>query len=179
MFKILILILAFGAGFAYAQGYRLHVGNVPYYLDFKMTDDRQELLLRNGKTVRGTVEAEDDQSIKINLHGAAMVFKKSEIAKQQTISPEGFLEQVKANYETHHKIHPLVTQSKEKTMAVKVDQMIMEPSRIADEIRQKNPDVTSSGKMQEAMVQAKKAQTLAQAQEARVQAELNRLHEGY
>ena len=158
---ILIIVLVLGG--SWAAGYRVHPKNLSYYFKKDSSGQKSEVIFKNGTTLTGTVSEEGGDKIRINVDGAGVVFSKSEIASINSGKSENFLETLRKNYKSQQKLHPLITHSKESSFQGKFDSFIGESDRISEEIRKKNPQITSDGAMQAVMEQVRSAQVLAKA----------------
>lgn len=161
-------ILAFAAlvlcaGAALAAGYRFHAENTPYYFKFNGGGEKQKIVFRDGMTLTGVVVEETADKIKVDADGAGVLFSRTEIQSIESVKGANpwtlFLE----NYKRNDKKHPLITRDKNLSLGAKFDHFIMEPSRIADDIRAKHPEITSAGQQAAAMEGLRAAQAQARA----------------
>ncbi len=146
-----ILILLAALGIAWSSGYRLHPENIQYYLQIENSGGKSEIKLTNGSIVTGTIEGESDRDVTLNTDGVRMTYKKSEIESMKTgLAPQVF-EMFKKNYEKNHQTHPVLTHRKEDTLKAKWDYAVLEPSRIAEDIKKKNPSFSPTQQLEQAM----------------------------
>ena len=80
------------------------------------------------------------------------------------------LEELKKNYEKNKKKYPLLTLDKQKSLKTAWDNFVMEPSRLAEEIKKKNPGISMTDQLNQAMAAAAQARQ----QQAKLQAEMER-----
>lgn len=158
-------------------GYRFHFENLPYYYKLNPASQRQKVLLRSGDVLIGVVTDAGTEKIKIDVQGAGLVFSKTEIESMQSVKGESPWQLFYENYEKQKKVHPLVTQDKAISIGAKVDYMMTEPSRIADQIRQEHPEVTGAGQQAAAMEALRAAQILARNQKERAAAEMEKMEQ--
>ena len=149
--KILILALVVLIGWGWVSGYRLHPENLSYYVKVDVSNAQQELKLTNGTSVTGILEEDSDEYIKLNSDGLIENYKKTQIESMKSVAAPDFLTLMKKNYEAHHLDHPLLTQRKEDTLTAKLDYAIMEPSRLAEEMKKKNPGLSATDEMNRQM----------------------------
>jgi hypothetical protein len=104
---VLILILA-GAG-AWTKGYRIHPQNLPHYMKFSPGEGKQEITLTGGGKFSGIVQEETADTMKLNVDGAVMTLRRSEIASVKSADLEHPLTVFKKNYDLQKNRYPLVT----------------------------------------------------------------------
>lgn len=157
---LFLLILLAGAGIFWASGYRVYPQHVPYYFKPEVGGPMREILLKNGTTLKGSLVEETNDSLKLNIEGATMSFTESEIESIKASKADGFLAAFIRNYEIHHKIHPLVAKQKGASLHKAWDEFVMEPSRIAEDIKKEHPHLSSSGMLDRAMGQYNQSKIL-------------------
>ncbi len=152
--KLLILALIAFAGWAWFSGYRVHPENVPYYIKVDVGNSKQELTLTDGSAVTGIIEEDAADFIKLNVDGVVTTFKKSQVRTMKSVAAPDFLTLLKKNYDLHHSEHPLLTHRKEDTATAKFDHFAMEPTRLAEEMKKKNPGLSATDELEKAMAAA-------------------------
>lgn len=173
VFLFLFLIVA-GLGVAMAAGYRLHTENISYYLKLEGGGQKQKIIFRDGMTLTGVIVEETADKIKIDSDGAAVIFSRGDIESVESVKGANPWTLFVENYKRNDKIHPLVTHDQSLSLGGKVDHMMMEPSRIADDIRNKHPEITSAGQQSAMLEAARAAQARAKAVQEKAIAEMEK-----
>lgn len=153
----IILLLILAAVFAWCSGFRVHGENLAYYLKIDDTNALSEIKLVNGNVMTGVIESETDREISFNTEGVRMTYRKSEIESMKTGLAPDFLAMLRRNYRQNHEKHPLVTHRKEDSLSGKWDEMALEPSRIAEKIKARNPGISTTGRIEQAMAESARA----------------------
>lgn len=143
-----VLIVAIGVGGLMAAGYRFHSENIPHYMKFESTNTEHEVTFTNGSVMTGVIEAETESAIRFNIDGAVTEFSKSGIKSIRTQTGDNALINFINNAQKQNKIHPLMTKDTEKSLTGAFDRFAMEPSRIADEIKKKNPGISQTAELE-------------------------------
>lgn len=147
----IIIILAVGAGSLMASGYRLQLENLHYYTKFEGGGMQQEVTLTNGTVLNGVIESETDQAIRFNMEGAITDFSKGEIKSIKSQTGDNPFMKFINNAERQNKIHPLLIQDKTKSLTGAFDRFAMEPSRIAEDMKKKNPGLSATHELEKQM----------------------------
>lgn len=155
---LFLFLLIAGAGLAMASGYRLHPENIPYYFKADGGGQKQKITFRDGMTLTGVIVQETAEQIKVNSDGASVLFPRTQIETIESVKGENPWTLFMENYKRQENKHPLLTHDKNQTLGAKFDYMIMEPSRIADTIRAKHPEITSDGQRAAIIETARAAQ---------------------
>ncbi len=166
----LLMILAIAIGAVMAAGYRLHPENLTYYLKVEPQAEKFELKLKAGDVWTVSIEEETDSGYRINADGAILSIAKNEIESLKPVGGGNLLEELKKNYEKNKKKYPLLTLDKQKSLKTAWDNFVMEPSRLAEEIKKKNPGISMTDQLNQAMAAAAQARQ----QQAKLQAEMER-----
>lgn len=158
MGKLILFLLLFiaGSGIFIAAGYRVHPENIPYYIKGDGGGQKQKITFRDGMTLTGVIKEETEEKLKVYSEGATVVFPRTEIESVESVKGATPWSIFMENYKRNNKIHPLITHDQAQSLGAKVDNMLMEPSRIADDIRSKHPEITSAGQ-QSAMMETARA----------------------
>lgn len=154
--KVLILAIIAFIGWGWWSGYRIHAENLPYYFKVDTSGAKQEITLSDGATVTGEVEDLGDV-VRVNSEGIVMSYKKSQIASMKSAAAPDFISMMKSNYEKNKKLHPLLTKRQEDTMSAVWEKFTMEPSRLAEEMKKKNPGLSATEEINRQMAANAKA----------------------
>lgn len=166
-FTVALILTAAGLWFS---GFRFHFEHLKYYLRLSPAGDSQQLRFADGQTLTGSVVQETEDTVRFNTDGAIMVFSMAEIEAIESVRSRNVLERLAQNYRNYHKKYPLITFREQKPLDQAWEDFAMEPSRIAEEIKAKNPGISVSGRMEEAMAMKAKAD----ARRAQMEAEMRR-----
>lgn len=173
--KLLIVGLIALAGWAWWSGYRVHPENLSYYVKVDVSNAQQELKLSNGTSVTGTVEEDAEEYIKLNSEGMITTHRKTQIVSMKSVAAPDFLTLMKKNYEKNKTLHPLWTHRKEDTASAKWDYAVLEPSRLAEEMKKKNPGLSQTDEVAKQMAANAQARLNDyKARQAAVQADVER-----
>lgn len=110
--KWFLFILLAAAAYFWAQGYRFHPGNIPYYLKFDGGPAAQIITFADGKTMTGQIIEETGDTIKLKIEGAVMAFRRTQIISIKSADLQHPLAVFKENYEKQKDRYPLVTYDK-------------------------------------------------------------------
>ena len=170
--KWLIILFLILGGFAFLMGgYRLHPENFKYYTKFEPSSTKQDITFTDGRVIHASVIEETQDTLKIDMDGARMTFKRSEVQTIKTAPLEHPLAVWKRNYDQESKLHPLLTNNKEDTAGAAWDRFAMEPSRIADEMKRKHPEISATASLEKAQAEAAKARLAAYKQRTAMEKE--------
>lgn len=148
---MLLLVLAIGAGALMASGYRFHPENVSYYMNLWSDSALHEVTFTNGQVMMGIIESETEDSIRFNIEDAVTEYSKASIKSIKSQTADNPLVNFINNAQRQSKIHPLMTYDKEKTFKTSVDRFMEDPSRIAEDIKKKNPGISQTTELEKQM----------------------------
>ena len=100
--KLLILALIILGGWAWFSGYRIHPENFHYYVKVDVSSAQQELKLTDGSSVKGTIEEDAADYIKLNSGGLIESYRKTQIESMKSVAAPDFLTLMKENYELEY-----------------------------------------------------------------------------
>lgn len=155
--KILILALILIMGWAWFSGYRIHPENFSYYIKVDVSNAKQEIKLTDDSSVTGTIEEDAADYIKLNSNGLITDYKKTQIQSMKSVAAPDFLMMMKRNYELNRELHPFLTHRSEDTANAKFDHFALEPTRLAEDIKKKNPGISMTDELNRQMAENARA----------------------
>lgn len=185
---IAIVLLLAGVLSALASGIRFHAENLQYYMAYTQKQSfpaahdesaKSKVMLANGNVLIGTVLSQTDDSVEVETEGVAIKFLPAEIReiiKADVSEVAATRGDSKKELDRIKKEHPLFTQKKEDTLKAAWDYWLTEPSRLAEEIREKNPQISATKQME---LMEKEMRQAAQARRAMMQAQERAAEQSY
>lgn len=154
---LVVGLVVFGLRFS---GYQFYPENLHHYLQIREKTPSFEIEFTNGTVLKGEKLGETPESIRLNVDGAVTDFSKLQIKSTRAVVGGNAVSRFIENAELQHKIHPLFSKDSKKTLQASFDRFLMEPSKLAEQMKKNNPGLSQT-------------EAVAQQMQANAQARLN------